>query len=301
MTSNSNNLQRLLAISTALAAAIAGMAWSGEAMAQDSVRQAFDAKFIQQVARISEETPGVVGVAVIDAESGEMLGVNHHLLFPSASSIKLLIDVTLYAEVSKGAIDLDTRILTTLGGRKSEYSLHEVSRYMIDKSDNDATNALIELLGMQKINAMAAALDLPSMVLRRRMLDQAASARGDENVSTPADAARFMLKMLRCELPMRVEVCESMKEVSFGAYPEGPVREQIPADVRVIQMPGGLDGVRNSWAAVDLPGRPFSLAIMGSFGTFERITESIRKITDVTYAYFDARANSSELGVRVRR
>ena len=62
---------------------------------------------------------------------------------------------------------------------------------MIETSDNTATNRLIALVGMERVNAM---LDRPGFRqtrLRRIMLDAEAAARNDENVSTPMEMAKL--------------------------------------------------------------------------------------------------------------
>jgi beta-lactamase class A len=63
---------------------------------------------------------------------------------------------------------------------------------MIVLSDNTAANMLIEIVGMENVNRTMTSLGLKQTRLQRKMLDTAASARGEENLSTPAEAARLM-------------------------------------------------------------------------------------------------------------
>lgn len=267
--------------------------------AEQANLEIFAQKFERQLRRIADETPGVVGISIIDIRTGRAYGVNQDLLFPTASSIKLLIEVALRVGVSEGDIDLNESVVADFGQGLREYTLREVSHLMIDRSDNDATNILIDRVGIDRINTVATRLGLASMRLQRRMIRPEDSASGRENLSSPADGARLMVRMLDCDLPMRREVCERMREIAFGTYPEGPVRQQIPAQVPVIQMPGGLPGVRNSWAAVNLRGRPFALGVMGHFGDTERHTRMIRDVTDLAYEYLLVLSEATDHGVRV--
>ncbi|WP_407353756.1 serine hydrolase [Luteimonas sp. R10] len=267
--------------------------------AEQANLEIFAQKFERQLRQIADETPGVVGISVIDIRTGREYGTNRDLLFPTASSIKLLVEVAFRVGVSEGGIDLDESVVADFGQGRRGYTLREVSHLMIDRSDNDATNILIDRVGIGRINAVASRLGLSSMRLRRGMIRPEDSASGRENLSSPADGARLMVRMLDCDLPMRRDVCERMREIAFGTYPEGPVRQQIPAQVPVIQMPGGLPGVRNSWAAVNLRGRPFALGVMGHFGDTERHTRMIRDVTDVAYGYFLVLSEATDHGVRV--
>ncbi len=55
-----------------------------------------------------------------------------------------------------------------------EFSLREILTLMIIVSDNEATNILIQMLGMDRINRMAAELGLKEAVLGRKMMDSEA-------------------------------------------------------------------------------------------------------------------------------
>ena len=57
---------------------------------------------------------------------------------------------------------------------------------MLAVSDNAATNALIEIVGMTRVNDLAARLGLARTVLRRTMMDVEAAERGDDNTTWQA-------------------------------------------------------------------------------------------------------------------
>ena len=62
---------------------------------------------------------------------------------------------------------------------------------MTADSDNTAANVLMDLLHMERVNALCRALGLTSTCLRRHMLDFAAAARGEENFTSAADMLRL--------------------------------------------------------------------------------------------------------------
>lgn len=255
-------------------------------------------KLRSQIEQVVDTTPGVIGVSLIDMTTGKTIGVNDELTFPTASSIKLVVEAAMYREIAAGKLNLDHVYKVDLGKGLVEKSLRDISFAMINDSDNYATNAIIDLVGFERINQLSKDAGIKSILLRRRMLDTRSGQQDLENIATPADAARFMEKFLNCDLPIPRTQCMEMRDVAYQTYPAGPVRQQIPAVVRVIQMPGGLEGVRNSWAAVDLPNRPFAMAIMGHFGDFDTLTVAIRRITDLAYDHFRRLAGANMYGVR---
>ena len=74
-------------------------------------------------------------------------------------------------------------------------------------------------------------------------------------------------------------------------------RLPLPDGLRVLDKPGELEGVRCVTAVVDLPGRPYSVAIMTAY--LRRDDDgggAIREISAALYETFDRLARSSELG-----
>jgi beta-lactamase class A len=136
---------------------------------------------------------------------------------PSASTIKVLISVALWEAVAAGAIDASTRVPAgemTLGDPEglvpgfdpaTELALADLDLLMLSVSDNDATNAIIDRVGMDAVNAVGARLGLTKTVLRRRMLDLAAAAAGRDNTTCAADLAALMAALgARAGIPPEV-------------------------------------------------------------------------------------------------
>jgi beta-lactamase class A len=123
---------------------------------------------------------------------------------PSASTIKVLISVALWEAVKAGVLDSAARVSAsemTLGDPDglvpgfdpaTEFALADLDLLMLSVSDNDATNAIVERVGMDAVNAVGARLGLTHTVLRRQMLDLAAAAAGRDNTTCAADLAALM-------------------------------------------------------------------------------------------------------------
>ena len=88
---------------------------------------------------------------------------------------------------------------------KEDYSLLELLRWMTLVKDGSATNQLIDLVGMDAINAYSRELGMENTVLRRKMEDEDARRQGEHNVSTAYDmghaAAQIFLESMPHDVP----------------------------------------------------------------------------------------------------
>jgi beta-lactamase class A len=281
------------------------------AAAQDEQRAQLASRFQKQLAKIAEEVPAVLGIQVVDLTSGERFGINETMVFPQGSAIKVPVLVELFRQASADGLRLTDRITiareSMVGGTghlrhfrdgASALALHDLAVLMIIVSDNVATNLLIERVGMDNVTRTMGALGLPQTRLRRLMIRPEESARGNENVSTPAEAARLMERIHRCDLPMSATHCAELQAVLEIPH-DGPIQESVPAGIRVGQKTGTITGVSTNWGYVDLPGRPYIVAVMGNYGESAEIAASIRRVADAACAYFTRLAGATPYGTRV--
>src|SRR3990172_145258 len=152
--------------------------------------------------------PGAAGVCIKDLTRGAVIAIGADELFPTASTIKIHILTQLLRRAERREIDLAKRIriepsaivpgsgvLTYMEG-DPELTILDVAILMIIVSDNTATNLCIDLAGMDATNALIRELGLTRTTLRRKMQDQAAVARNDENVATPAECVAMLERLL---------------------------------------------------------------------------------------------------------
>jgi len=154
---------------------------------------------LHDIIRQLEEKHGcTVGCAIRDAQTGEMLSsYRENLVFKSASLIKTPIMLCALEDVERGLLALDAPICVQprhcVGDEApviqngTEVPLSVLLEYMITYSNNSATNVLIDLLGMDKINAFSRRMGLRDTLLRRCMLDWEAARQGRENLTSAAD------------------------------------------------------------------------------------------------------------------
>jgi beta-lactamase class A len=290
--------------------AAAMLALAVPVIAQPSLSDQIAAKFQRTLDDLAAAAPGVVGIGVIDLTSGRRFDVNGTVVFPQGSAIKIPLLLELFRRADAKELALTDRVTLTARDRTggssmlqyfsdggSAFSLHDLTVPMLLLSDNTATNMLIDAVGMERVTATMATMGLPNTKLRRKMIRQDEQVKGNENVSTPREAADLMARFATCQVPLTPASCAEV--VRLLELPKGgPFREPIPANVPVAWKPGGLDGVSTAWGLVRLPGAPYAVSIMVTYGTAD-VGTVVRDISRAVYTHFTQVAGSTELGVRV--
>jgi len=279
-------------------------------LAQAPHRAILRAKLQAELRHIAESFDGVMGIEVIDLTDSTRIGVNDTLVFPQGSAIKVPILIELYrqAETHPALLTRQHRIsaATRTGGSgvlqffsdgTSSLSNEDLAVLMVTLSDNGATNLLIDAVGMDSVNHTLRTIGLTQTRLQRRMIQPEASARGQENISTPAEAATIMARLARCALPLSPTSCERVTH-TLELPKDEAVRSVIPPNIRVASKPGSLEGVATSWALVELPDRPFVITVMTNYGGGDG-DDAIRSAAKAAYAYFTRLARSTPYGTRV--
>lgn len=175
-------------------------------------------------------------------------------------------------------------VLQEFGDNMSQLSIQDLCVLMIVLSDNTATNMLIELVGMDNINSTMKQLGLKQTRVQRKMFDQAASGRGDENLSTAAEAARIMEILYKGEFISRA-ACDDM--LSILKKPKlGAIKSGVPDDVPVAFKPGGIAGVTTEWAIVYLKERPYIIVVMENYGLEKEASAAMTSVSRTVYDYF---------------
>jgi beta-lactamase class A len=277
--------------------------------AQDDNRTLLRRKLSAEIEKIANNLDGIMGVSIKDLTSGEEISVNENLTFPTGSSIKIPILIELYKQAAEGKFKLtDQRwiedkdqvggsgVLLHFSNHSSQLALNDLAVLMIILSDNTATNMLIDQVGMANVNSTLDRVGLKQIRLRRKMIDQKASARGDENTSTPREAMLLMEKLYRGEV-INKELSEDLIK-ALKPRKNSPLPRLLPLDIEVANKPGGIEGAACDWGIVFVPNRPYAIAVMTNYLN-GGADEAIAKVSKLTYDYFARLARSTKYGARV--
>ena len=271
------------------------------------------AKLRARVEAVDARVDGVLGVYVHDLATGATVELRPDEVFPTASSIKLAVLYELYRQAEEGRVDLAevTRppvprvqgggVLQELGDRVS-LTWRDLAVLMMGWSDNEATNVLVRRLGRDAVNRRLDSLGLARTRLRRLMMDTEAARRGEENVSTPREMARLAEIVARGESLAPERARDLLAVATIPDEASSRFRRGLPEGTRAVSKPGSLEGVRCEAAWVDVPGRPYSAAVMTAYDANEPGAETaITQISAAIYSTFDRLARASEDGRLIGR
>ncbi|MFN0110429.1 MAG: serine hydrolase [Blastocatellia bacterium] len=279
--------------------------------AQPDNRAILRRKLTAEIEKIANGFDGVMGVAIRDLTTGEEILLNQNLTFPTGSSIKIPVLIELHKQAAAGKYKLtDQRwleradkvggsgVINNFGDHTSQLSLNDLAVLMIVLSDNTATNMLIDQTGMANVNATLDQLGLKAIRLQRKMIDVAASARGDENIATPYAAMDLMAKLHKGEIINHGLSDDVLKFLKLRK--SSPIPKLIPGNIAIANKPGGIEGVVCDWAIVYVPNRPFAISVMTNYnGEAANADNAISQIAKLAYDYFARLARSTEYGARV--
>ena len=288
---------------------LAALMLCSPAQSQEAHREIILDKFQSDLASVVDHYEGVAGLHIVDLTSGDRWAIRDNLHFPQASAIKIPILLELFrraesepellakrVEMTDAVRTLGSGVLRYLTDGGSSLSLEDYSIYMILYSDNTGTNILIDELGIDAINALSASLGAGQTLLQRKMIRPDQSAIGNENLSTPRDAATIMEKIASCELPMSKTHCARVREI-LELYKGGPIRTPVPEDVPIAFKPGGITGVSTVWGIVDVSDRPYVIVVMSNYGGNGGAV--IEEVSRLAYDYFSRLSGITDYGTRV--
>ncbi|GAA1486712.1 serine hydrolase [Brachybacterium fresconis] len=163
-----------------------------------------------------------VSACLLDAEGKVLAADGADRPYYAASTIKLHVLLAALQAADTGVLDLDERVpatdtftgadgaLFTLGGDHLDsthpadgdpVSIRELLTRMIDRSSNEATDHLIELIGLDAVGEAITELGLTSTRVERMIGDASALAAGATNETSAADLARTMRALVRTSCP----------------------------------------------------------------------------------------------------
>jgi beta-lactamase class A len=248
----------------------------------DAQRQAV----IAAIEREFADFPGTGGVAAKRLDTGEALHVNAEETTATASTIKVPILIELFRQLEAGTVDLESRLTVGEAARTVgsgilrelspglDLTLRDYATLMIVVSDNIATNVIIDLLGMERINQTMAELGFSRTKLLER-LDFPKIGRDPRNlaVTTPSDLAA-MMEALATGTILTASSCQAILEILGRQHFIGLVPRYLPYyqhpeelghpdnGLRIANKTGGWSGMRADMALVEWPGTRYVIGIV---------------------------------------
>ena len=199
--------------------------------------------------------------------------------------------------VNKSDIVSGSDILEGLTPGVTTLTNRDLATCMVAVSDNSATNVLIDRVGMTKVNTLLDRLGLHETRLKRKMLDLEAAKAGRENVSTPLEMAQLLSALWRADgTVLKTEATARFFDL-LATHKDSQIPSGLPADLKIANKPGALEGVRNDAGIVFLPRHPYVIVVMGTYLRREADgEEAIRRISRAAFDLFDRLDRATDLG-----
>lgn len=243
--------------------------------------------------KIQEELNGFHGRIGLGIDIGDTkpIYLNSQDVFQSASLIKIPILLSVLLAHNKGEINIQRPVTISneniVGGsgvlqalsNGLTLSVKDLMSLMIIVSDNTATNVLIDLLGIEAINATFKEIGLEQTKLNRKMMDFAAIKQGIDNQTTPEEmihCLKLVNKFKHFGIDGRNIARDTLKHQQF--------RDKLPAlvnedKIMVFNKTGELSNVQHDCAIFDYQGRIGYVAVlMDRLDDQETAKQTIRKI-----------------------
>lgn len=219
---------------------------------------------------------------------------------PAASTIKLLILMTLFEQADSDAGLLRRKIVIStgdiVGGSEiydravpgARYEVDNLAHAMIAQSDNTASNALISLLGFEWINQTASVLGLTATRLGRMFNSNPQPKRIALNHTCAGDLAAVALDISRGARNGRFALvsqtgCRQMLALLSDQEDHTKIGRGLPRNTRLANKTGEVSHVRNDVGIVnqDKPDE-YVLAVMAyDLEADGRGDEAVAKVTRV--------------------
>lgn len=219
--------------------------------------------------------------------------INEKETFPSASTIKVLIMAGILNEVMKGRHNLhekvevknsdkvDYSIITCL--ENNIYTLLDILTLMIISSDNTATNILIDLIGMEKINKYADEIGLKNTKLRRKMMDVKAAKEGKENITSAADMLSLFEKVYKHKM-LNSDMCRLMIKILSENTDYEMLLRYLPGDIKCAHKTGDLDNLNHDIGIFNIKDKEYILGVFVRNSEFNYISKDIiGKLSKLVY------------------
>lgn len=175
---------------------------------------------LEELRQQAEASGGTLAFALRHLERGDCLDIGADEPFLAASTIKVPILVALYAAVAAGDVHLGTEVRLQqedqVGGAGVLHLLapgallavRDLATLMITVSDNSATNILIDLLGIDRINAIMESVGMGKSRLWGKLMIVPAQPRSSNTV-TAGELADLLVRIARGQV-VSEDACRRM-------------------------------------------------------------------------------------------
>lgn len=229
----------------------------------------------QKIEELAGTFNGRIGISVLNLQTNETHKYHADDIFPTASVIKLGVLVTLMAQCEAGQSSLDEPIMLrradlTTGSGVLQYltpgltmRVRDYAFLMMNISDNEATNVLIDYVGLKNIQTFLTGSGFPNVNLHRKLVSGTPPQDDPQlGTATPDGFTRLITAVFRrkivspaaCDLMMQLMDGVGSDRVGrylpFSLYGNYGSDEQEMQKLNLAGKTGSISGVRAQTAVV---------------------------------------------------
>jgi beta-lactamase class A len=210
---------------------------------------------------ISQFKNKTIGIAVYDLQTRKEILINADEMMHPASTMKVPIMMEVFRQAHEGLLSLNEHLEifnsfksiadesefalevtddseTTLYKRIGETeSIRELTRLMIVRSSNLASNILLEKVGTARVDAFIKKLGITDMAVIRGLEDKKA-LRLNLNNSASARSSTFMMQLIAEGKVISKETCDEMIQILLGQEFNESIPALLPTDVQAAHKTG---------------------------------------------------------------
>jgi beta-lactamase class A len=237
---------------------------------------------------------GQLAMAAIDLQNGATAALDSTRVYPAASLFKLPILMAVLEQEDSGMLDSDRMLEIqpddwtdgsgVLQARVGDrLSVRDLTRVMIQDSDNIAALVLLDVIGASGANATSERLGLQAT----HVVDHRAGEEGDHTTSAD-DMARLLYALATGEA-INPRVSEQALSVLEARQSVSWLGNDLPFWVKVAHKWGDLPDARHDAGIVFTPRGNFVLAVLTEDASPDEAAGLIARASKVTYDYLGGR------------
>jgi beta-lactamase class A len=235
---------------------------------------------------ISQFKDQTIGVSVYDLQTGKEININADVTMHPASTIKVCVMLEVFRQAREGLLALEDQIEiinsftsiadgsgfhldvkddaeTSLYPRigQSE-SIRELTRLMIVRSSNLATNILLEKVGAKQANDFLEQLGIRDVIVKRGVEDNVAYRQGLNN-SASARGLTYIMRLIAEGKVVSRRACDEMIQIMLGQEFNESIPALLPPSAKVAHKTGWIGTFFHDTGIVFPPGRePYAITFL---------------------------------------
>ena len=239
-------------------------------------------------------------ISVIDLGIfGPKFFYNENSSVVAASLIKLPVLAVAFVADAEGVIFLDQEVIIEpkditggsgiLKAKKLPFTirLSDLLEIMVSRSDNTATNKIIELVGFDYLNLKFKELGLQDTFLSRKMMDFSSRKKGIENYTSARDISYLLEKIYKKKF-----LNKRYSELALSWLKQQKVKDRLPKYLpkgTVIAHKTGLErGIVHDAGIVFSPGGDYIICVMiSNANSYKKAKKIIAQLSVLTYNLYN--------------